>query len=231
MASIIWESPPKPLEIKIHQIHLWRAEFDAGCYDAAAAEKVLADQELQRAARLVQENHRQRFCFSRLALRHILSQYLSIAPQEIHFLTGPHGKPFVKNKINITFNMSHSRDLIVYAVTRDDEVGIDIEWMNPRYHYQAIAKRFFAAEEYEYWRSSPPSQQAPIFYQIWTRKEAYLKALGLGLYQSLDEVSVLRHDSIIDIPIDPEYAAALALASETPDSRSIRYWQLTMPWD
>ncbi len=128
---------------------------------------------------------RQHKIVARAKLRQILSGYLDRSPPEIEISIGLQGKPQVAG---IEFNLSHSGDLVVYAVS-DRPVGIDIERIRSM-DLSGIIQRFFAPSEFAAWQKLPVSEQESAFFRTWTVKEAYLKAIGTGLHTPLSEVEV-----------------------------------------
>ncbi len=128
---------------------------------------------------------RQRKIVARARLRQILSGYLGIAPRSIEISLGVHGKPQVKG---LEFNVSHSENLAVYAVSQQP-VGIDIEYLRS-IEMAGLVQRFFAPSEVSSWQQLPPEQQQLAFFRAWTMKEAYLKAIGTGLQNLLSAVVV-----------------------------------------
>ncbi|MBV8886879.1 MAG: 4'-phosphopantetheinyl transferase superfamily protein, partial [Chroococcidiopsidaceae cyanobacterium CP_BM_RX_35] len=114
-------------------------------------------------------------------------------PSQIQFHYGPRGKPSLTPASVaswLRFNLSHSQGLAVYAVTRDREIGIDIEHIRPMPEAAQLVSRFFSAQENAMFRTLLPSQQQTAFFRCWTRKEAYIKAVGDGLALSLDQFDV-----------------------------------------
>jgi 4'-phosphopantetheinyl transferase len=128
---------------------------------------------------------RQRKIVARAKLRQILSRYLDQSPQEIEISVGSQGKPQVAG---LEFNLSHSGDLVAYAVS-DRPVGIDIECVRS-IDLSGIIQRFFTPSEFAAWQKLPPADREIAFFQTWTIKEAYLKAIGTGLHTPLSEVEV-----------------------------------------
>lgn len=165
--------------------HIWHAFFDA----KKKCEAILSAEELALAKRLVRPADQERYIFSRVMLRRVLSHYLSILPEKIEFGVGEHGKPFVHNT-TVQFNLSHSNNCVLIAVTPVHPIGVDVEYVRPKQDYFALAKRFFSQAEFMAIQSSDKPVEA--FYRCWTRKEAFLKATGLGLTFGLSnfEVSV-----------------------------------------
>ena len=118
-------------------------------------------------------------------LREILSRYLDLAPAALRFDHNAYGKPSVAGA-GLHFNVSHSGDWAMLAVSAEQEVGIDIERIDPSFVQEQIPERFFSPREVAQLRSLPPSEQTGAFFRCWTRKEAYIKARGLGLALALD---------------------------------------------
>ncbi len=132
---------------------------------------------------------RQTFYQSHNALRLILSHYLSEKPGEIEYELTSYGKPFLKNK-SIQFNLSHTDRMAVIAVTADAQIGIDIENLNRDVEYDDLAKRFFCESEYLKLVKTPPEEKRHAFFNCWTRKEAFIKAVGEGLSYPLNDFEV-----------------------------------------
>jgi 4'-phosphopantetheinyl transferase len=206
---LIWSTPPKIVSIVSGEVHVWRGLLEEG---AGFPAETLSNEELQRGQRFLREEHRRRFCQARAFLRRILAYYLRIDPALIRFREGPHGKLYLNSSLQqLQFNVSHSRDLALYAVTVGQEVGIDIEWMNPEVEIQPLVSRFFTPQEQQAFAALPTDQQLTAFYHLWTRKEAYLKAQGWGL-AGLSR-TMPESDPGIVMSLEPasEYAGALAL--------------------
>ena len=132
---------------------------------------------------------KQIFYQSHNALRYILSQYLSKKPHEIEFGFTSYGKPYLKNQ-NLYFNLSHTTSMAVIALTEDAEIGVDIENLNRDMEYEDLAKRFFCETEYLKLVKTPPEEKSHAFFNCWTRKEAFIKAVGEGLSYPLNDFEV-----------------------------------------
>ncbi|MBV8883220.1 MAG: hypothetical protein JO235_04370, partial [Chroococcidiopsidaceae cyanobacterium CP_BM_RX_35] len=125
-----WEHPPPELTLLSKDIHVWRASLDQPISCVQQLAQTLCAEEGTRAERFYFEQDRQRFIVGRGLLRAILGRYLSVEPSQIQFHYGPRGKPALSLACGgswLRFNLSHSQGLAVYAVTRDREIGIDIE--------------------------------------------------------------------------------------------------------
>lgn len=155
---------------------------------------LLSVDEKRRSQRFKFPELQQRYILGRGKLRQILGFYLDQNPQDLDFIYGEYGKPFVQN---ISFNFSHTKELAFCAVTKDDlslNLGVDIEIVNRKTDPLALAKRFFAPVEFQYLQAQSTEKQLTDFVRFWTAKEAYLKALGTGLQSGLDQVVISLAD-------------------------------------
>jgi 4'-phosphopantetheinyl transferase len=195
-------------------VDLWRAELDLDELQLSAFSLTLSADEIDRSRRFHRSVDRQRFVARRGWLRRILSDYLSVPPEVWRFAYDGNGKPRLAGAANqqLKFNMSHSGGLAVYAVCRDREVGIDVERVSEDVDVEALARRFFSKTEQDALTALPAALQLRAFYERWTRKEAYLKAVGVGL-SGLERVDADAASwSLHSIDAPPGFAAALAVA-------------------
>lgn len=172
-------------------LQLYRANLDITAADGDRFWAWLSADEQKRANRFKREPLKRNFVAARGNLREILAQHLGCAPQDLQFGYGDRGKPYLKNS-SIHFNLAHSQDLAIYAVSCDRELGIDLEYINLRCDVEEIANRYFVSAEKEIIRdlADQPDQQYLAFYRAWTLKEAYGKATGQGIANLLDRVDV-----------------------------------------
>ena len=159
--------------------------------DLPSDASILSSDERDRAARFRFDRHRNHYIAARSALRQILAEYLGIAPQSIEFTVNEYGKPQLDGP---HFNVSHSAGLAVYAVSRTRQVGIDVERVDPQFAAGQIPEHFFSPVEVASLRALPEHLQLQAFFNCWTRKEAYVKARGLGLSLPL---------ASFDVTLDP----------------------------
>lgn len=131
-----------------------------------------------------------RFAAGRGALRAILAGYLSMEPERLKFGYTAYGKPFLPNSPTIQFNLSHSGGLMVAAVCRDWPIGVDIEKHDPRFRAMEIAERFFCEHEKAEIARQDGEARLEAFFQLWTAKEAFLKATSLGLALELSKFEI-----------------------------------------
>ena len=146
--------------------------------------------ERERAARFRHDRDRNRFVARRGELRELLGHDLGVAPEAVRLAEDGHGKPVLLDDPELRFNLSHSNGRALIATARGGAIGCDIEWRNPELACPKVARRLFAPAEYEALIALPPEQWVAGFYNCWTRKEAYVKALGLGLSYPLHAFTV-----------------------------------------
>jgi 4'-phosphopantetheinyl transferase len=166
-------------------IRCHRLELDAARLDALYA--FLSAEERARAARFHFDKHRHEFIAARGMLREILGEYLKVDPKSVYFSYNSYGKPAVDG---VYFNLSHSGGLALYAVSRTRELGVDVERIDPVFAFEQIPEQFFSRVEVDALRALPESLQLQAFFNCWTRKEAYVKARGLGLSLELHSFDV-----------------------------------------
>lgn len=230
-----WQNPPEHLSLQPQEVHIWQAELQFFPQPTANYMSWPSAEEQQRVSRLVKAEHRHYSAWSYILLRKILSNYCAIPPAQLTFQLNQHGKPYLISEMpfEIFFNLSHSRDCVLFAFTCEGELGIDIEWMNPNISYLELSSRFFTKEEHEYLSQIPVEEQCAIFYKIWTRKEAFIKALGKGLSHQLSSFNV-RPDlpglidmgewTLEDVSSFTDFAAAIALP-KSPNWQKF-FWKL-----
>jgi 4'-phosphopantetheinyl transferase len=173
----------------VSEVHLLQRQLDEAA--PAWAIGALSAEEVERAARLQRARDRERFINGRAWLRQVLGRYLGVAANAVVLTQGPHGKPSLAGShAALQFNLSHSGGVALLAVCRAPAVGVDIEAVLPMDDCEAIARRHFAPAEWQRWSSLPQPRKLPAFYACWTRKEAYVKALGGGLSVPLDGFEV-----------------------------------------
>lgn len=149
--------------------------------------------EQARAERFIFPKDRTHFVVARGLLRVLLGRYLQRYPQHLYFDYGPHGKPELAPDTgdgSLHFNVSHSHGLALYAITRQRDIGVDVEHVRPGFAEEHIAERFFSPREVAVLRALPVALQSTAFFACWTRKEAFIKARGDGLSLPLDQFDV-----------------------------------------
>lgn len=203
------------------QVHVWFVELVADVTTIQTCFQSLAENERQRAAKFSFEHLRNAFILSRGVLRALLSRYLKVEACRIAFAYGPREKPQLAFPVSpLAFNLAHSGTLAAYAFAVDCALGIDIEKVHPLKDQEGIVRRFFSPEEYREWLLLDASERNLGFFRCWTRKEAYIKALGDGLAVPLDSFRVsLRHGepaALLSAAGDPVAAGKWRLYSLSP---------------
>jgi len=206
-----------------HEVHLYRAPLDKLATRLARFEAVLNADERARAARFYFDRDRQRFIVARGCLRMILSRYLVVAAGTLDFCYNGFGKPSLTQpyaESGLTFNLAHSGEFALYALAQRRQVGVDIEQVRPALEYEQLARHVFSRAEQESLQELPPAQRMDAFFNGWTRKEAYIKAQGMGLSLPLDQFTVtLAPDEtprLVSTEHAPAEAARWSLQSVTP---------------
>jgi 4'-phosphopantetheinyl transferase len=173
-------------------LHVWQIKLDRSAEELLALRSLLSADERERAARFHFEQHGQHFTAGRGILRCILGRYLGQAPENLTFVYGLRGKPVLAGS-PLRFNLAHSGGVAVLAVTRLQELGIDVEHIREVPNWDGVTNSFFSSSEREAIQSVPPTDRLLAFFTCWTRKEAYVKATGDGIGVPLDlfDVSVI----------------------------------------
>jgi 4'-phosphopantetheinyl transferase len=215
------------------EVHIWKIELNCAASSVARLELALSPEERSRSAGFLFPELRTRWTVVRGALRQILAEYLQTVASSLMFHLGPNGKPGLAGAAeNISFNLSHTRDLALIAITRNGRIGIDAEEVRGAIEIEALSRHFFATGEADEIMKLSGEQRIAAFFACWTRKESFLKALGVGLSVQLRHFEVaVRADqpaqlisvnwdnpsrwSLQDIG-EPGIAAALTVEGPTP---------------
>jgi len=224
----------RPLAIEDDEIHVWRAALDPAVDVAADMARWLDAEERARAARFHQDRDRRRFVIAHAVLRLLLGGYCRCDPGALRFGLSPRGKPFLREPTSdLRFNLSHSGELAIYGLTRGAEIGIDVEQHRTELAADRIADRHFAPAEVAALQNLPPHQQSEAFFRCWTRKEAFIKALGEGLSKPLDSfrVSLLPEAPAASVYVagDPAATAKWSLHSLVPAEGYVAALAVPMP--
>jgi len=246
-----WTDPPHRLSLGTDEVHVWRALLRQAEPRTDLLRWFLAADERERAEAYRFRRDREQFITARALLRLLLGSYLDCSPDELRFRYGLYGKPYLIEEQGgggreILFSVSRSGGLALFAVTRGKNVGIDVERVRFDLDYERIADRFFSRKEVTTLRRLPADyMRREAFFTCWTRKEAYVKAIGKGLSCSLDRFSVslmpgeqaalleaegdpgaASRWSLRDIGARSDYAASLAVEAR---GRQLRCFQCPEP--
>jgi 4'-phosphopantetheinyl transferase len=209
-----WPSGPKAPLLRPREVHVWRTPLGSSLQLAACRAMLSMEEEL-RAARFVFERDAERYITAHGALRMVLARYLNCHPRAIEFAAGRHGKPRLRATfLDLRFNLSHSGDLTLIAISLGREVGVDVERLNEAIQFDQIATHYFEPRDAWDIRVAPPQERATRFFDTWTRMEARLKADGAGIGGEL------QHSRWSARNLTPAHGYAGAVASEGDD------WQL-----
>src|SRR3990167_3684017 len=206
-----------------HEIHIWVVNLSITSEEEKQQATILSSDEIQRAKQFRFSVHKRRFIAARSRLRNTLAHYLKLAPDDLVFAYTEFKKPYLSNIYNsaIQFNLAHSHDIAVLAITLEHAIGVDIEKIQQNYSL-AVAERYFSPSEYTSLCQLPQHDQTEAFFRLWTRKEAVIKAVGKGLSiplssftvssQNQPEVIEIENQSLTlqSLDIHPEYQSALA---------------------
>jgi len=220
-------------------VHVWVGSVDLPASTLARAIEIFSRDELARAARFHFDKDRNRYIAAHSYLRRLLGAYLSVRPHELRFEHNAKGKPALVGTAagtGVQFNLTHSDSLMLVAVSSDVQVGVDVESIRSLPDAEELVARFFSCRERLKFKSLPQEQRDIAFFNLWTRKEAWLKATGEGISNLLDQVEVgfvpgepacldqlppgfpgTGNWTICDLAPEPGFAAAVA----TPVPRAL----------
>ena len=189
---INWPPPAGRWALSVPEVHVYGAELDPSPAQMTALASTLSLDERTRAERFHFSRHRDRFIAARAFLRAILGRYLQVEPARLEFVYSSRGKPALAAGFDgeLHFNTAHSGDLALFAVTRAGPVGVDVERIRSMPDAGQIAARFFSPRESDRLQATPDADKPAAFFNLWTRKEAWLKATGEGIASRLSQVEV-----------------------------------------
>ena len=239
--AVTWSEPPVSLSLATGEVHVWRVELNQPDHLLVKYRETLEEHELHRASRFHFDKHRNCYVAGRGVLRQLLSQYLGTKPERLTFSYGAHGKPALGGEhenSRLRFNMSHSHEMALFAFAEDTELGVDVEHIRTDFASEEVARRFFSRREVETFNALPQHEQVVGFFKCWTRKEAFIKVIGLGLSQPLNQFDVTLEQpaallwvsgddasrwSLYDLEVGGDYAGALAVEGQVS---GIRCWHM-----
>lgn len=228
---LVRPGPSSSLVIRENEVHIWLVQTKDESVPLGDFKDLLSSVEEDRASKFKFETDRRRYIAAHAALRSILSLYVNSPARELQFALGPYGKPKlapIHDKKKIAFNLSHSHEVALIAITQGREIGVDVEWVREDFVFDEVAERFFTTREVAALHALPLHLQREAFYKCWTSKEAFLKSKGTGLSGQLDEVEIALTDhvvrvkgtipnlSLIELTVDGGYVAALVVDGVDP---------------
>ena len=236
-----WQKTPDTLNLYKDHIDVWLCDLKQLSVNINSFYSILSEDERDRADKLKVDDKKQQYIITRGTLRQRLGLLTNIYPEDFVFKILEHGKPVLVNDArfaNITFNVSHSHDLALIAIAQKQNIGIDIEKINHDSKHDELVARFFSKAEQADFQTIPDANKAKAFCACWTRKEAFIKAVGDGVSYGLDKFDVTIDTdkqapeinlhkssdetwSAINLPINNKYMACLV---SDRDSLSVRCW-------
>lgn len=198
-------SAPANYAMRSGEVHIWKVPLASSNAALGEMPAILSAAERERAARYQFDTDRVRFVSCRASLRLLLSRYTGLPPDKIVLRYEPRGKPALAGVSGWQFNLSHSRDLAAIAVSRYDSIGVDLELIDPEFPRDEIAPEILGNDEVRDLAALPPGEQPAYFFQLWTLKEALLKAAGCGLSLDPREIHIR-----LDQALNPEVVSGPA---------------------
>lgn len=190
------EEASAPISLGRDEVHVWRATLARPAPALEQAYALLAEDERRRADRFHAAGHRNRFVAAHGLLRTVLARYVEVNPQQIKFSYGPYGKPSLEGAEHcIEFNMAHSGNVALVALAHNMPLGVDVEQVREDIDVLKVGRSAFSETEYNALCALPEAERLSAFYACWSRKEAYIKALGTGVSLGLDTFDVTLHPS------------------------------------
>jgi 4'-phosphopantetheinyl transferase len=205
--KISWPSPPARLNLAGNEVHVWAALLNVAPAALKKFGATLSKSEKDRAAKFRFDKHRNRFIAGRGLMRTALGRYLQIHPGKLDFVSSKRGKPQLSSEFagaDLHFNLAHSEELGLLAITRIGALGVDIERVRRITDVDDLVVRFFSKRESALFQKLALPEKPTAFFNLWTRKEALLKATGQGIGMALNAVEVSF------LPGDPARLLAIA---------------------
>ena len=179
-----------PATLEPGAVHVWAFMLEGGRELVAHCRETLSPEERHRADRFVFDRDRIRYTVAHAILRYLLSRYCGENPASLQFSAGAAGKPFLQSAKPLHFNLTHSDERALLAVSYGRELGVDLERVRSNIEALAISRHYFFGSEREAIESAPPAERDGLFFRYWVAKEAVLKAQGIGLGFPLDRFRV-----------------------------------------
>lgn len=186
-----WTIPKRFPHLMPNETHVWLTSLNIEKSPLTNLWNLLTTTEKARAEQFKFSKLKRRFIVSQGTLRLLLGKYLKIKPESIIFERSKYGKPYVKNlSTNIKFNLSHAHNFALFAFSLKHEVGVDIELVRKNFIIDEISQRFFHPSETKSLLALPKTRRPAAFFNCWVKKEAFIKAIGLGLFYALNKFKI-----------------------------------------
>ena len=201
--AFLWPVPRVRPTLKVDEVHVWAASLEQPAATVRALESLLSLRELNRAERFRNERDRRRYVVAHGILRRVLASYRQADPRTLRFTIGENGKPALSDERGTTalcFNLSHTEDLALIAVTLGREIGVDVERVRPISELDSIVESYFTSRERDTLRAMESTARRDAFYRCWTRKESYAKATGGDLSIALGGFDTMLSSGPADLP-------------------------------
>lgn len=191
--NTIWSPPPSELRLTASEIHIWKASLLLPDAEYVRLKAFLCEDEIARSEKYLFPHLRDHFIAGRGMLRVLLGLYLDYPPEDLNFGYNDWGKPTLhaaSGQDTIQFNLSHSNGVVLFAFQKMEPVGIDVQHLDDAINLLQTGAIVFSPDEMEVLKNLPPENLRTVFYQFWTRKEAYIKGLGKGFSAPLNQIDV-----------------------------------------
>ncbi len=188
-----WSTPPSELRLTASEIHVWKASLLLPDAEYVRLKAFLCEDEIARSEKYLFPHLRDHFIAGRGMLRVLLGRYLDCPPEDLNFGFNDWGKPTLhaaSGQDTVHFNLSHSNGVVLFAFQKKEPVGIDVQHLDDAINLLQAGALVFSPDEMEILNNLPPENLQTVFYQFWTRKEAYIKALGKGFSAPLTQIDV-----------------------------------------
>ena len=218
--TLLWPAPRVRPTLMVDDVHVWAASLEQPAATVRVLESLLSIQELNRAERFRNERDRRRYVVAHGILRDVLAGYRKADPRTLRFTVDKNGKPALSDERGPTalrFNLSHTADMALIAVTLGREIGVDVECIRPISELDSIVESHFTARERDTLRTMASTAKPSAFYRCWTRKESYAKATGEDLSATLGGFDTMLSSGPADLSLaDPRRASGWNLHELLP---------------
>ena len=210
LKQLVRNTPTLASTLSQDEIHVWGGSIADLLEDVDHWSSLLTETEMKRGNRQFKKNDRTRFISRRVLLRLALARYLDVSPGELSFAQGEFGKPRLdafRHRSDIRFNLSHSDEMLLFAISRGREVGVDVERVRSLKDMDQLAESVFSDDEKSQFEKVPQADRQQTFFEHWVCKEAVLKALGSGLSISPEKISISIFDGQVSVHSTQELGA------------------------